>query len=87
VTANPNGPGSPSRPATCCWCWENEGGRRVRFLLRDHDTKCCHNFDDVSGSEDAEVLLTPVQAPKANAYAKRWERWLARSVPSAWTGS
>jgi transposase InsO family protein len=29
-------------------------------------------FDDVFRSEGAQVLLTPVQAPKANAYAERW---------------
>jgi hypothetical protein len=38
---------------------------------------------EVFRAEDAEVLHTPVQAPNANAHA---ERWVTRSVHSAWTG-
>jgi putative transposase len=71
VTANPNGPWVAQQARNLLLVL-GERGRRVRFLLRDHDTKFCHNFDDVFRSEDAEVLLTPVQAPKANAYAERW---------------
>jgi len=51
-----------------------ERGRRVRVLVRDGDAKFCCTFDDVVGSEDAQVVLTPVQAPTANAYAERWIR-------------
>jgi putative transposase len=49
-----------------------ERGRRVRFVLRDRDAKFCRGFDDVFGSEGAEMLRTPLQAPNANAYAERW---------------
>jgi hypothetical protein len=43
-------------------------------VLHDRDAKFCRSFGDVFRSEGAEVLLTPVQAPTANAYAERWVR-------------
>src|SRR6266699_6782768 len=43
-----------------------------KFLIRDRDAKFSRAFDDVWRSTGAEVILTPVQAPNANAVAERW---------------
>jgi putative transposase len=51
-----------------------ERGWRVRFVVRDRDAKFCRGFDDVVRTDGAEVLVTPVQAPNANASAERWIR-------------
>jgi putative transposase len=51
-----------------------EQRRCVRFVLRDRDAKFCRAFDDVFRSDGADVVLTPVQAPNANACAERWIR-------------
>jgi hypothetical protein len=48
--------------------------RPLQVLIRDRDAKFTRAFDDVFRSEGAEVLITPVQAPNANAYAERWIR-------------
>jgi putative transposase len=56
----------------------------VRFLLRDHDAKFTRSFDDVFRSEGGQVLRTPIQAPKANAYAERWVQTV-RSECLDWT--
>jgi putative transposase len=48
--------------------------RPLQFLIRDRDAKFTRAFDDVFRSGGAEVLITPVQAPNANAYAERWIR-------------
>jgi putative transposase len=73
VTANPNG-GWVTQQARNLLLVLGERGRRVRFVVRDRDAKFCRNFDDVFSSEGAEVLVTPVRAPRANAYAERWVR-------------
>jgi putative transposase len=73
VTANPNG-GWVTQQARNLLLALPEQGRQLRFLVRDHDAKFSRSFDDVFRSEHAQVLMTPVRAPKANAYAERWVR-------------
>ena len=62
-----------------------ERSNRFRFLIRDRDTKYTGVFDAVFKSEGIEVLLTPPQAPRANAYAQRWVCTVPRGG-SVWTG-
>jgi putative transposase len=72
VTSNPDG-GWVAQQARNFFLAAAEGGQRLSFVLRDRDAKFCRG-DDVFRAEGAEVLVTPVQAPNANAYAERWIR-------------
>jgi putative transposase len=74
VTANPNAAWVTQQARNLLLRLEDQTRRRARFLIRDRDTKFCRGFDDVFRSEGANVLVTPVQAPNANAYAERWVR-------------
>jgi len=73
VTANPNATWVTQQARNLMLRLE-EQGRRMGFLIRDRDAKFCRAFDDVFRSEGADVVLTPVQAPNANACAERWIR-------------
>jgi len=73
VTANPGG-AWVTQQARNLLLVLGERGRRIRLLLRDRDAEFCRSFDDVFDSEGAEVLRTPVRAPRANEYAERWVR-------------
>jgi hypothetical protein len=94
VTANPDSRWVTQQARNLLLVLE-ERGRRVRFLLRDRDAKFSRSFDDVFHSEGGEVLVTPVQAPRANAYAERWVRtvraecldWLLIVDEATWSRS
>jgi hypothetical protein len=72
VTAHPNGRWVTQQARTLLLVLGGRG-RQVCFVLRDHDAKFCRGFDDVFCS-GVEVLVTPVRARTANAYAERWVR-------------
>jgi putative transposase len=71
ITTNPTGQWVTQQARNLATTLE-DGGRVVRHLIRDRDSKFTRSFDDVWGAIDAEVVRTPARAPDANAYAERW---------------
>jgi putative transposase len=50
----------------------DDHNRPVRFLIHDRDAKFPRAFDALLESDRIKVILTPVQAPNANAHMERW---------------
>ena len=71
ITINPNGPWVTQVARNFAAALEG-AGRRLRFLIRDRDTKFTASFDEVFASICVETIRTPVRSPRANAYAERF---------------
>ena len=71
VTANPSSAWVTQQARNVAMDLDDQP-RPIRFLLRDNDAKFTGSFDEVFRTQGAEVLPTPIGAPKANAYAERW---------------
>jgi transposase InsO family protein len=52
----------------------------LHFLIRDRDAKYTHAFDAVFAADDVEIVLSPPQAPKANAICERVVGTLRREL-------
>jgi putative transposase len=53
---------------------------RFRFLVRDRDTSSPPLRRRLGRRARSRVLITPVRAPRANAYAERWVGTVRREV-------
>jgi putative transposase len=82
ATAHPVGEWVAQQARNLPMALDDRAGR-FRFLVRDRDTKFTAAFDAVFAAEGLKVLTTPVQAPRANAYA---ERWVGTFGVRCWTG-
>ena len=69
-TTNPTGTWVTQQARQFAWTLQ-ERPDSFRFLIRDRDSKFTRDFDAVFRTEGIKIIKTPVQAPKANAFAER----------------
>lgn len=73
-TSNPNQIWVSQQARQFVWELKDQAPSKQAFLIHDHDSKFTSSFDTVFSSEGIDVIHTPYQAPRANAYAERWVR-------------
>lgn len=71
VTANPNQAWLAQQSRNLLW-EASEQRIQVGGLIHDRDKKFSAAADAVLRSAGSRIILTPLMAPKANAYAERW---------------
>lgn len=64
-----------------------DAGSRVKFFLRDRDTKFCAAFDSLLAGAGISTVRIPVRAPRANAFAERWVKTVRTAQPPRTTKS
>jgi hypothetical protein len=79
VTANPTG-ALVAQQARNLMMDLDDAGYRLRFLLRDRDSKFDARFDAVFTADGLDVITSPPQAPRANAICERLVGTLRREL-------
>lgn len=77
ITSNPDGAWVTQQARNLVMSLDDERVR-VRFLIRDRDSKFTASFDEVFRAEGIRVIKAPVRAPRARAHAERWVGSLRR---------
>jgi len=70
-TAQPTQAWVTQQARNLSWKLEEEG-IKLSVVIHDRDKKFAPKADAVIKSDGARVILTPLMAPRANAYAERW---------------